>query len=109
MSDMNSKVIIMEESMGLDEIVHDLKARGYKAYFSLKEESIYCMAVDQHVTFGEFKVDEFYKVSENTSIQYVFAITPREGLKGTLVEGKAAFERRDGPFLIAFLFNSFEK
>lgn len=93
----------------LDEILHELKGRGYKAYFSLGDNGIYCMAVDKHVNLGDFKVDEFYKISKDDIVQYVFAITPNDGAQGTLVEDKAAFDRSDRPFLAAFLFNGFEK
>ncbi len=72
----------------LSEATNDLKARGYKIDFNLKENCIICN--DEKFHPGDFTITEMYRFEGDTDPAdeaVVYAIESNTGLKGILVNG----------------------
>ena len=74
----------------LVEALNDLNKRGYTYDFNLKENCIYCMALDQSFEVEDFEVVEHYRfegASDPGDLSEVYAIEVSSGIKGVLTDG----------------------
>lgn len=73
----------------LSEAVNDLKRRGYQEDFNLTPHCIECNALNLRLNPEDFSVDEYHRfegMSNPDDNSIVFAISSKDGLKGTLVD-----------------------
>jgi hypothetical protein len=73
----------------LSEALTDLKRRGYAEDFNLKPYCVECQSQGLYLHPDDFSVDEFYRfegASNPDDNSILFAISSKDGLKGTLVD-----------------------
>ncbi len=74
----------------LSEALSDLEKRGYTHNFNLECDCIVCKSIDLKLNPEEFEITEYYRFegeSDPDDSEIVYAITSKEGVKGTLVNG----------------------
>jgi len=74
----------------LSEALNDLVKRGYTHNFNLECDCIVCKSIDLKLNPEEFEITEYYRFegeSDPDDSEIVYAITSKEGVKGTLVNG----------------------
>src|SRR5688572_4742577 len=79
----------MKSYTTLSEAINDLKKRGYKEDFNLKPTCIECAPLSLQLHPEDFVVDEFHRfegMSNPDDNSIVFAISSKDGIKGTLVD-----------------------
>lgn len=72
------------------EALNDLNRRGYTYDFNLREDCIYCAAIDQSFEADRFNVVEHHRfegASDPGDLSEVIAIETKSGHKGTLTDG----------------------
>lgn len=72
----------------LSEAISELKKRGYILDFNLKHNCVECKSMDIKLHPADFIIDEYYRFEgpsnpDDNSILY--AISSKDGMKGTLV------------------------
>ncbi|WP_276370462.1 phosphoribosylpyrophosphate synthetase [Chryseolinea sp. H1M3-3] len=73
----------------LSEALNALKNRGYREDFNLKPHCIECASLSLELHPENFTVDEFHRfegMSNPDDNSIVFAISSKDGIKGTLVD-----------------------
>ncbi len=73
----------------LTEAINGLRKLGYTEDFNLKPTCLECAPLDLKLHPEDFKVDEFHRfegMSNPDDNAIVFAISSKDGLKGTLVD-----------------------
>lgn len=73
----------------VSEALNDLKKRGYKEDFNLQPHCLHIPALDVQLHPEDFNIDEFHRfegMSNPDDNAIVFAISSKNGLKGTLVD-----------------------
>jgi hypothetical protein len=73
----------------LSEALNDLKKRGYSEDFNLKSDFIECPSLELQLHPENFAVDEYHRfegMSNPDDNSIVFAISSKDGIKGTLVD-----------------------
>jgi hypothetical protein len=73
----------------LSEALNDLKRRGYREDFNLKPHCLECASRSLELHPENFEVDEFHRfegMSNPDDNSIVFAISSKDGIKGTLVD-----------------------
>jgi hypothetical protein len=73
----------------LSEAIGDLKKRGYREDFNLKPDCLECPSLDLDLHPENFTVDEYHRfegMSNPDDNSIVFAISSKDGVKGTLVD-----------------------
>lgn len=73
----------------LSEAVNDLQLRGYTYDFNLKPECLTCASLDLEIHPEEFQVDELHRfegMSSTDDNSILYAISSKNGVKGTLVD-----------------------
>lgn len=78
----------------LSEAINDLKKRGYTEDFNLRPHCLECSALDLQLSPEDFAVDEFHRfegMSNPDDNSIVFAISSRQGVKGTLVDAYGVY------------------
>jgi hypothetical protein len=73
----------------LSEAINDLKKRGYKEDFNLQATCLECASLSLKLHPEDFVVDEFHRfegMSNPDDNSIIFAISSKDGLKGTLVD-----------------------
>ena len=73
----------------LSEAIGDLKKRGYQEDFNLKADCLECPSLDLELHPENFTVDEYHRfegMSNPDDNSIVFAISSKDGVKGTLVD-----------------------
>jgi hypothetical protein len=79
----------MKSYTTLSEAVNDLKKRGYSEDFNLQPHCLHCSTSNVQYHPEDFNVDEFHRfegMSNPDDNSIVFAISSRDGVKGTLVD-----------------------
>lgn len=79
----------MKSYSTLSEAINDLKKRGYKEDFNLQPTCLQCASLNLQLHPEDFKVDEFYRfegMSNPDDNSIIFAISSKDGLKGTLID-----------------------
>ena len=74
----------------LSEALNDLVKRGYTQNFNLECDCIVCKSIDLKLSPDDFEITEYYRFegeSDPDDSEIVYAITSKEGVKGTLVNG----------------------
>ncbi len=74
----------------LSEALSDLEKRGYTHNFNLECDCIVCKSIDLKLNPEEFEITEYYRFegeSDPDDSEIVYAITSKDGVKGTLVNG----------------------
>jgi hypothetical protein len=78
----------MESYTTLSEAINGLKKKGYNLDFNLKPDCIECNQMDIKLHPDDFVIDEYYRfegASNPDDSSIVYAISSKDGLKGTLV------------------------
>lgn len=78
----------------LSEAINDLRQRGYKYDFNLKPHCLECASLKIEIHPEDFKVDETYRfegMSSTYDNSILFAISSKDGLKGTLVDAYGGY------------------
>jgi hypothetical protein len=73
----------------LSEALNDLKKRGYREDFNLKPHCLESPSLSLELHPENFEVDEFHRfegMSNTDDNSIVFAISSKDGIKGTLVD-----------------------
>jgi hypothetical protein len=73
----------------LSEAIQELKKRGYREDFNLKPTCVECPALELELHPENFVVDEYHRfegMSNPDDNSIVFAISSKDGVKGTLVD-----------------------
>lgn len=71
-----------------------LKAEGYVLDFNLKQDCVVCNAPDIKLYPDDFIIDKFYRfegASNPDDSAIVYAISSKDGLKGTLVDAYGVY------------------
>ena len=74
----------------LSEALSDLEKRGYTHNFNLECDCIVCKSIELKLNPDDFEITEYYRFegeSEPDDSEIVYAITSKDGVKGTLVNG----------------------
>ncbi|HAX50260.1 MAG TPA: phosphoribosylpyrophosphate synthetase [Ignavibacteria bacterium] len=74
----------------LSEALNDLEKRGYTRDFNIECDSIVCKSIELKLHPGDFEISEYYRFegeSDPDDSEIVYAITSKEGIKGTIVNG----------------------
>lgn len=74
----------------LSEALNDLAVRGYTYDFNIECDCIVCRQIDLKLYPNDFEITEYYRFegeSDPDDSEIVYAITSKDGLKGTLVNG----------------------
>lgn len=69
--------------------IDGLKEKGYVEDFNLKAHCITCTSLDLDLSPSDFVIDQFYRfegASNPDDSSIVFAISSKDGIKGTLVD-----------------------
>jgi hypothetical protein len=78
----------------LSEALNDLKKRGYREDFNLKPHALECTSLDLELHPENFTVDEYHRfegMSNPDDNSIIFAISSKEGIKGTLVDAYGVY------------------
>ena len=78
----------MESYTTLSEAINGLRKKGYVLDFNLKHDCLICKSEDIQLQPEEFIIDEFYRfegASNPDDSSIVYAISSKDGAKGTLV------------------------
>ena len=78
----------------LTEALKDLSNRGYVYNFNIESGSIVCKDISLRLDPQDFEISEFYRFEGNSSAgdeEVVYAITSKDGIKGTLVDAYGAY------------------
>jgi hypothetical protein len=73
----------------LSQAITDLNKRGFTYDFNLKENHIYCPALDTAFSAEEFNVVEYHRFDGNSNyedLEEAFAIETTNGIKGVLTD-----------------------
>jgi hypothetical protein len=79
----------MKSYTTLSEAINDLKKRGYKEDFNLQPTCLECASLNLEIHPEDFVVDEFHRfegMSNPDDNSIIFAISSKDGTKGTLVD-----------------------
>jgi hypothetical protein len=79
----------MKSYTTLSEALNDLKKRGYQEDFNLQPHCLHCSTLNVQFQPEDFNVDEFHRfegMSNPDDNAIVFAISSKDGVKGTLVD-----------------------
>ena len=90
----NFLILCMESYETLTDALNDLKAEGYVEDFNLKPDYIECKARNMTLYPSDFTIDKFYRfegASNPDDSSIVYAISSKEGLKGTLVSAYGVY------------------
>jgi len=74
----------------LSEALSDLEKRGYTHNFNLECDCIDCKSIELKLNPDDFEITEYYRFegeSDPDDSEIVYAITSKDGVKGTLVNG----------------------
>ncbi len=78
----------------LSEAVNDLVKRGYKHNFNIACDAIECSQIALKLHPEDFEINEFYRFEGDSNPddeEIVYAITSKDGIKGTLVNAYGAY------------------
>ena len=84
----------MKSYTTLSEAINDLKKRGYKEDFNLQPTCLECATLDLEIHPEDFMVDEFHRfegMSNPDDNPIIFAISSKDGTKGTLVDAYGVY------------------
>ncbi len=84
----------MKHYSSLVNAIEDLKSRGYRHDFNLRENSVECSDLGLQLTPDQFTVKEFYRfegMSSTDDNSIVFAIASADGVKGTMVDAYGVY------------------
>ncbi len=90
----------------LTEAISDLKTRGYKLDFNLRETQIECTHAGIKLSPNEFDIAEVYRFEGQTDPgdeMILYAIESKSGLKGVLVNAYGAYSNTISAELIGKL------
>lgn len=78
----------------LSEAINDLQSRGYTHDFNLKPHCLECASLKLILHPEDFKVDEIYRfegMSSTDDNSVLYAISSKNGIKGTLVDAYGVY------------------
>jgi hypothetical protein len=78
----------------LSEAINDLQLRGYTYDFNLKPECLKCASLELEIHPEEFEVDELHRfegMSSTDDNSILYAISSKNGIKGTLVDAYGVY------------------
>ena len=78
----------------LSEAVQDLQRRGYTYDFNLKPHCLECASLKLEIHPEDFKVDEIHRfegMSSTDDNSIMYAISSKNGIKGTLVDAYGVY------------------
>ncbi len=78
----------------LSEAIKNLQSRGYDLDFNLTENHLQCKKIDVKFLPKDFKIDEFHRFEGMTNpgdMSILYAISTKDGSKGTLVDAYGAY------------------
>ena len=78
----------------LSEAVQDLQRRGYTYDFNLKPHCLECASLKLEIHPEDFKVDEVHRfegMSSTDDNSILYAISSKNGIKGTLVDAYGVY------------------
>src|SRR5687767_11147916 len=78
----------------LSEAIEDLKRRGYREDFNLRPDCIECASLSLALHPENFTVDEFHRfegMSNPDDNSIIFAISSKDGVKGTLLDAYGVY------------------
>ncbi len=73
----------------LSEALNDLNKRGFTHNFNIECDSIECKDLSLKINPSDFEITEFYRFEGDSNPgdeEVVYAITSKDGIKGTLVD-----------------------
>ena len=90
----NSLISCMETYETLTDAINGLKTKGYLEDFNLNPDYIECKARNMTLYPSDFTIDKFYRfegASNPDDSSIVYAISSKQGLKGTLVSAYGVY------------------
>ncbi len=78
----------------LSEAINDLLLRGYTYDFNLKPYCLQCASLELEIHPEEFEVDELHRfegMSSTDDNSILYAISSKNGIKGTLVDAYGVY------------------
>lgn len=78
----------------LTEALNDLAKRGYVHNFNIECDSVKCSAIELKLNPDDFEISEFYRFEGDSNPddeEIVYAITSKDGIKGTLVNAYGTY------------------
>lgn len=84
----------MKSYSTVSETLNDLKKRGYSEDFNIAPTCLECASLNLQLHPEDFRVDEYHRfegMSNPDDNAIVFAISSKDGLKGTLVDAYGVY------------------
>lgn len=78
----------------LSEAIQDLQRRGYTYDFNLKPHCLECASLKLEIQPGDFEIDELHRfegMSSTDDNSILYAISSKNGIKGTLVDAYGVY------------------
>ncbi|GFD72674.1 hypothetical protein KUL113_20940 [Tenacibaculum sp. KUL113] len=78
----------------LIEAINDLKQRGYSYDFNIKPTCLKCVSLKIEIKPEDFKIDETHRfegMSSTDDNSVLYAISSKDGIKGTLVDAYGVY------------------
>lgn len=78
----------------LSEAINDLQLRGYTYDFNMEPECLKCASLELEIHPEEFEVDELHRfegMSSTDDNSILYAISSKNGVKGTLVDAYGVY------------------
>ena len=84
----------MQNYDSLIQAIDDLKKRGYVEDFEIKPDGLQCNRLDLWLTPEDFIIEEFYRFEGDSNpddSSIIYAISSKEGVKGTIADAYGAY------------------
>ena len=96
----------MQEYDTVTEALNDLKSRGYEYDFNLRQNQLYCDALQRQYAPGQLQIKETYRFegeSDPEGEAVIFAIVANDGVKGTFVNAYGAYADSESEDLLQLM------
>jgi hypothetical protein len=82
----------------ITEALNDLKSRGYTNDFNLKQNAMYCEALNRFYDLTQLQLTETYRFegdSDPGDAAILYALISRDGVRGTFLNGYGVYADAD--------------
>jgi hypothetical protein len=82
----------------ITEALNDLKSRGYTHDFNLKQNVMYCEALNRYYDLTQLQLTETYRFegdSDPADAAILYALISKDGVQGTFLNGYGVYANTD--------------